>query len=293
MFKKFIVATDLSPASDAVVNCLSGLKEYGAEECLLLQCLSFTEAASTAYSYHTAPLEESLTRQKIALEQEGFRVEARNVVGTPKREINQIAVQENFDLIVVGAQGQSLAEEKLLGGVAYGVVNKTSKPVLVVPVEKEPGEEKVCKPVYRCGFSDHVLFATDFSAIADNAFTQLEKLVAEGVKKITLVHIQDKTKLEQHLASRLDEFNQIDYQRLEKLQEALLKRGAPEIELEVLYGIPYKEISRLVRERNVQMVIMGTQGRGFVGEIFLGSVSHNVIRHSVAPVLLIPVPKDY
>ncbi|MCA1785684.1 MAG: universal stress protein [Desulfobacteraceae bacterium] len=33
---------------------------------------------------------------------------------------------------------------------------------------------------------------------------------------------------------------------------------------------------------------MGTQGRGFLGEFFLGSVSHNVARHSVAPVLLVP-----
>ena len=292
MFKKFIVATDLSPASDAVVSCLSGLKDYGAEDCLLLQCLSFADAASTAYSYNAESLDGLLTGQKIVLEQQGFRVEARSVVGTPKREINRIAVHENFDLIVVGAQGQSLAEEKLLGGVAYGVINKTSKPVLVVPVEKEPGEEKACRPVDRCGFSDHVLFATDFSAIADNAFIQLEKLVAVGVKKVTLVHIQDKTKLEQHLASRLDEFNQIDHERLEDAKQALLKRGAPEIDMEVLYGTPYKEITRLVRERNVQMVVMGTQGLGFVGEIFLGSVSHNVIRHSVAPVLLIPVPRE-
>jgi nucleotide-binding universal stress UspA family protein len=32
---------------------------------------------------------------------------------------------------------------------------------------------------------------------------------------------------------------------------------------------------------------MGTQGRGFTGELFLGSVSHNVARASVAPVLMI------
>jgi nucleotide-binding universal stress UspA family protein len=291
MFKKFIVATDLSPASNAVVSCLSGLKDYGAEDCLLLQCLTFADAASTAYSYHAEPLEELLNIQKSLLEQQGFRVEARSVVGTPKREINRIAVQEKYDLIVIGAQGQSLAEEKLLGGVAYGVINKTSKPVLIVPVEKEPGEKDACKPVDRCKFSGHLLFATDFSAIAENAFAQLEKLVTEGAKKITLVHIQDKTKLEQHLVSRLEEFNQHDRKRLENLKQALLKRATPIIELEILYGIPYEEITRLVRERNVQMVIMGTQGLGFVGEIFLGSVSHNVIRHSVAPVLLIPVPR--
>jgi len=33
---------------------------------------------------------------------------------------------------------------------------------------------------------------------------------------------------------------------------------------------------------------MGSQGRGFIKEVFLGSVSNNVARHSAASVLLIP-----
>ncbi len=48
MFERFMVATDLSPASFAVVRCIGGLKALGARECLLLQCLSVTEASSVA-----------------------------------------------------------------------------------------------------------------------------------------------------------------------------------------------------------------------------------------------------
>jgi hypothetical protein len=39
MFERFIVASDLSPASDAVVGCLAGLRAFGARHALLLQCL--------------------------------------------------------------------------------------------------------------------------------------------------------------------------------------------------------------------------------------------------------------
>lgn len=288
MFERFIVATDLSPASYAVVNCLGRLKTYGAKHCLLLQCLSFSAAASTAFSYQTQPLDEMLKEQQGILEKQGFTVEARTVVGAPKQEIVQVASKEDYALIVIGAQGQSLVGEKLLGGVAYGVINKTVKPVLVIPIEKKPGEEKACEPVARCSFSEHVLFATDFSEMADNAFAYVEQLVEHGAQKVTLVHIQDKTKLEQHLKDRLEEFNTHDQGRLEALKQSLLKKGTPKIDTEVVYGSPYEEISRLIRERNVQLTVMGTQGRGFVGELFLGSVSHNVVRHSVAPVLLIP-----
>jgi nucleotide-binding universal stress UspA family protein len=48
------------------------------------------------------------------------------------------------------------------------------------------------------------------------------------------------------------------------------------------------EIMRVIQQSNVHLVVMGSQGRGFVEELFLGSVSHNVARHSRAPVLLIP-----
>ncbi|MBW6509160.1 MAG: universal stress protein [Desulfuromonadales bacterium] len=53
--------------------------------------------------------------------------------------------------------------------------------------------------------------------------------------------------------------------------------------------MPHEEICRLIKEHGGQMVVMGTQGRGFVREFFLGSVSHNVVRHSPVPVLLIPM----
>lgn len=43
MFDRIIVATDLSPASEAVVDCLGGLKVSGVKHCLLLQCLSLQE----------------------------------------------------------------------------------------------------------------------------------------------------------------------------------------------------------------------------------------------------------
>jgi len=291
MFKRFIVATDLSPASFAVVNCLNELQAFGAKDCLLLQCLGFRDAASAALSYDTERLKEMLDEQKTILENQGFTVEARTISGTPKQEIVRIADKEDYTLIVIGSQGRSLMEEKLLGGVAYGIVTKSVKPVLVIPVQKRPGEENACDPVARSAFGGHVMFAADFSETADRAFSYVEQLVARGLGKVTLVHVQDKTKLEKHPKERLEEFNELDRDRLEKLKKVLLKKGAPQIDFEVCYGVPSKEITRLTRERDVELVVMGTQGRGFFGEFFLGSVSHNVLRQSVAPVLLIPAPR--
>jgi len=290
MYRKIIVATDVSAASDAVVGCLSTLKTFGTKECLLLQCLSFSQAASAGLAYDTVPLEAMLIAQKKALENQGFSVETRVVVGAPRHEVVRIAQDENFQLIVVGTQGHSLAGDKMLGGVAYGVVNKSMKPVLVVPIRKKDTEGQVCEPLSRCGLNGHILFASDFSETADNAFAHVETMVAShGVKKITLLHVQDKVRIQKHLQNRLSEFNQIDTERLERLKGLLQKAGAEDVRIEVAYGMPAQEILACIEKDNVSMVVMGTQGRGFFGEVMLGSVSHAVARQATVPVLLVPV----
>lgn len=287
MFSRLIVATDLSPASYAVVSCLGGLRAYGAKQCLLLQCLTLQEVGSTALSYTTEYLKGPMGEQKAILEKQGFEVEARVVPGFAKQEINRVAAEEDYSLIVIGSQGRSLVGEALLGGVTYGVIHSARKPVLLVPIEKKPGEENACKLV-RCDFTGHVLFPTDFSENADHAFTYVEKLATDGARRITLLHVQDKTRIEKHLEHRLEEFNKIDRERLEKMKAAILEKSKAQVDIEICYGTPFAEITRLIRERGVQLVVMGSQGRGFVAELFLGSVSHNVARQSVAPVLLVP-----
>ncbi len=291
MFNRVIVATDLSPASFAFVNCLGGLRVYGAKQCLLLLCLSLQEAASAALSHTTAPLEDVLGRQREILEKQGFEVGTRILPGFAKREINRVAAEENYSLIVVGSQGHSMVGEVLLGGVSYEVIHSARTPVLLVQLEMKQAAGNVCVQPTRCDFSEHVLFPTDFSENADHAFTYVEKLATNGARRITLVHVQDKARIDPHLSHRLEEFNEIDLGRLEKMKAMLRKNAKAEIEVEVCYGSPFEEITRLIRERNVHLVVMGSQGRGFVEEIFLGSVSHNVARYAVAPVLLIPAER--
>lgn len=290
MFKRFIVATDLSTASLAVVSCLGGIKAYGAKHCLLLQCLSLQEAVAVPYT--TEFLERTLQGQREILERQGFTVETRVVPGFARHEINRIAAEENYSLVVVGSRGRSLVGGAFLGGVAYEVINHARKPVLLVRLEAKPEEEPQCIQASRYDFGGHILFPTDFSESADHAFTHVEELVANGARRVTLLHVQDKARIEPHLAHRVEEFNKIDMERLEEMKEILQKKGGADVDIELRYGSPFVEIIRVIRERDVNLVVMGSQGRGFIKELFLGSVSHNVARHSDASVLLIPAKRE-
>jgi nucleotide-binding universal stress UspA family protein len=291
MFSKILVATDLSAASHAVVQCATGLRSIGAKECHLLQCMNLSEAASMAAAHAKEVLEQGLLDQKAVLEKAGLVVHTEVVPGFAHVEINRVARERNCSLIVVGSHGHTLLGEMLLGGVASAVIHHAIKPVLIVRVERKRGTGDVCVKGETCDFVRHILFPTDFSDNANHAFQTLKHLVASGAKEVTLCHVQDQDRIDPHLMHRLDEFNRIDQERLAKMKDELAKIGKAKVHVEVCFGHPVQKILQDIEAKKATLVVMGSQGRGFVSEAFLGSVSHNIARHSPAPVLLIPAKR--
>jgi len=163
MFRRVIIAVDLSKASYALVNCLSGLRAYGTKECLLLLCLSIQESSSVTLSYSNRVVEAMLTDLKEIVEKQGFEVETRWVVGNAKYEINKIADDEDFSIIVVGGEQEQMMKAHLFGGLAYDVISFTKKPVLLVRLSDHYKQGEICTKTVGCEFGDHILFPTDFS----------------------------------------------------------------------------------------------------------------------------------
>ena len=285
MFNRFIVATDLCPASFAMVHCLGNLKEYGARHCLLLQCLSAQEVDSVFYAYDTKILNSILIRQREILKNQGFSVETRIVSGDTRQQLNQIATRENYSLFVVGTREYSLAGETFLGGIANDVMHHACIPVLRLLVEmRTGGNEQACGSY---SFNGHILFPTDFSEHSAQAFLFVEKLVADGAKRVTLFHVQ-KTRKNQLPEVQANEADDPDLHRLMEMRERLLRYGKAEVFVEIRAGSPSPEILRLIQEHEVQLVVMAPHSRNRLEELFVGSVSRAVARHAEAGVLFIP-----
>jgi nucleotide-binding universal stress UspA family protein len=53
------------------------------------------------------------------------------------------------------------------------------------------------------------------------------------------------------------------------------------------HGRPSREIAARVLEGDFDLIVMGTHGRGRVGEVVLGSVSREVLHRARTPVLLV------
>lgn len=103
--------------------------------------------------------------------------------------------------------------------------------------------------------------------------------------------MQDRAKLEPHLADRLAEFTATDMARLGRLRDRLSALAAGSVDAEIRYGSPAAEIVKEASDRATSLIVMGSQGRGFLAEIFLGSVAHNVVRLAPVPVLLVPAAR--
>ncbi|HDS85641.1 MAG TPA: universal stress protein [Phycisphaerales bacterium] len=217
----------------------------------------------------------------------GYKTSGQMVLGLPHIEINRLVDKYDCSLVVVGSHGRTMAGEIFLGGVASSVLHNATRPVLVLRLKlKDEEGKKVCEPAI-CDPLHHVLFPTDFSDNAERAFAHVKKIAECGADQITLLHVQDKGNIDRHLRAKLEEFNQIDTERLERLKVEIEGLGAKKVNVELPYGSPKKEIIDRTRQDDISLVIMGTQGRGYVGELLLGSVSYAVARHSQTSVLLI------
>jgi len=311
MFEKIIVASELSKSGFDVVKSLKGLRKLGSRKCLILQCSAPDEIEAASSSLIKNIYEANLQRQKEILTDQGYYVETRLVKGIIKDELNKIAEEENFSIIVVGIDHHSLIGELFANGTAYEVIHKTRKPILLIRLPNQG----VSEDMKECEIMDHILFPTDFSENANHAFEYVKKMVEEGVQKVTLTNVQDLPRIISDISHRLEEysmvdtrkeieqlirltsekqknFSEIDYEKLDSLKRELLKKGNAEVDIQLLYGSPSAEIIKFVHDRKISLVVMGSQGRGFIKEIYLGSVSHNIARHSEASVLLIPARRD-
>ena len=62
--------------------------------------------------------------------------------------------------------------------------------------------------------------------------------------------------------------------------------------IELCEGFPAEMILRKADELNCDAIVLGTHGKGFIRNAFLGSTSKRVLRRTRKPVFIIPLPRE-
>lgn len=299
-FKHAVVALDQSDASDIIVDALPHLKKLGLEKVTLVTVISVSYTDEDA-DIDTSKEEKKLADYKKQLESKNLSVDteikAKTYAFAPA-EILKTAETKNANFLIIGNRGQSMVKEMLLGSTASEVLQRSHLPVLLINMEMEwIDEDKNERRLYvKQSFKnalDHVLHATDFSDTADRAFQVVRDLDASGkIGKISLIHVQGHHAIALKDPISHDELMQKNEENLEEMRNVLSDHTREDAEIVITFGTPGKEIIQTIEERNVTLAVLGSQGKGFVHDFFLGGVSSQVTRFSKIPVLLIPAERE-
>lgn len=286
MFEKILIATDLSPASDCLLQCAGELKNIGVRRIVLAHVIyvANTPGLEEALDVEASPL---LSRQKQVLEKAGFEVVAEMPVGIPARSIKDLATRHDVDAILTGSRGRGIVQRALLGSVAFKLLQISDKPVILARInllgEGEACRFSLCKRMF-----EHILFPTDFSEAAQQAFFRLEKIAADLKGPVTLLHVQDSALFKTRLTDQqMREQQRMDQERLDSLRERLARLGA-QVDTELVSGNPREVILQQSDSGRYSLIAMGTQGKGFFREVVLGSLAHEVACRAGLPVLFFP-----
>ncbi len=287
MFKTIVLATDLSPAWEEIVACAGEFKALGCSRVILSNVIMARFMVGLEEMLR-ADARPKLAAQQQQLEAQGLQVEVEIPVGLPAYSLNDIACRYGADLIVVGSHGTALWREAVLGCFTCAVLHHARYPTLLINVRaaKAQGADP-CR--LHCGsLLRHVLFPTDFSEIGVRTGEFVENLAAKGIGQVTLLNTLDVPGHEAYPPGYQEIAEDAARQLLAKWKQRLLEAGIPVVNDRFDPGHPLPAILQVLESQDISLIVMGTQGKGFIKELFLGSVAHNVSRLAQCPVLLIP-----
>ena len=140
----------------------------------------------------------------------------------------------------------------------------------------------------------HILVPTDFSKHSQNALTYAVAFAEKFGAEILLLHVVQDLALfipEAVLvapppAPPVEQFAAAARTALERVITDLQRPGLA-IRPEVVEGTPYEEIVRFARERDVDLIVIGTHGHTGLAHILLGGVTDKVVRRAPCPVLTV------
>lgn len=143
-----------------------------------------------------------------------------------------------------------------------------------------------------------ILVPTDFSKPASLASEVAAGIARKAGAEITLLHVVEgasegsfNTEGEASLGSGENAFFTV---KLIERSKKLLAKAAEEdvlkgvrVKTELKMGTPFLSMQKIIADKKVDLVVMGTSGRSQFEEMIIGSNTEKVVRHSHCPVLTV------
>ena len=138
----------------------------------------------------------------------------------------------------------------------------------------------------------NVLFATDFSATSESALPYATAICRHFGSTLHVAHVLSDTKLllmtgGVDYVSMGTLYEDAQNLALEKVQQITARLEEIPCRAYVRHGQVWTNLSSIVEENGIDMIVIGTHGRTGLGKLLLGSVAEDILRHAPCPVLTV------
>jgi nucleotide-binding universal stress UspA family protein len=230
---------------------------------------------------------QALSRQleKIPTHIKNVKFESRS--GSPADVVLTEAQKADVDLVVIGHDSNKGLAEIFLGGVTESLVHKSSKTILVAKEEKAAAPKTIAIAYDFTHMSDEALRWAKSLAKANGSVIHLINVVPcyyQGYQAAHTMHNNFNQALEEMIKESVVKINE----KLSKKAEELKAEGYNVVTETILdkEGSISDKILSYLKDKKIDLLCMGSHGRGKIAKLFLGSVANKMIKKSPVSVLI-------
>jgi universal stress protein A len=143
-------------------------------------------------------------------------------------------------------------------------------------------------PVFR-----RIVVPVDFSPPAERAWALARRMARTTGARLVLVHVFVEAQLYREGPFTMDHVRQVYADARQWASDRLDAWGTEgrgeglDVETQFREGLAHEQIVAAITETGADLVVMGTEGRGGIGRVLLGSTADRVIRLAPCPVLAV------
>jgi nucleotide-binding universal stress UspA family protein len=222
--------------------------------------------------------EEKFAILKKRFKDDGIKTETEVIVGRLRESFDMAVEKTNADMLILGFISHALrrsSSEKLIKGLQM--------PMLVVRGEKAESARKGSVKIRR------ILCPTDFSEASKKALKVASELKDIFSAELDVIYVLPNYIIKQKIR-KLKDRDKIIQELFEDTRENF-KKILSDYNIEkagiIDEGEPYRKIVSFSKEKDVDLIIMGARGLGFIKGMLIGSVTDAVLKSSPCPVLVI------